>query len=329
MSREHELHNPDDVLGLAAAERLARRPWPAQPIRSDVEVSFEFFPPGSDAGARELGACVRELGTFDPTFVSVTYGAGGSTQSKTLATLAMLTQATELSIAGHLTCVSKTADEVDHVIDAYASGGVRRIVALRGDAPADDSTGGVRPGGYGSAAELVSAIRDRPDGQSFDISVAGYPEVHPKAASAAADMDALKAKVDSGADRVLTQFFFDTEAFFGFFERARSAGIDVPIIPGIMPVTNFSNVARFSARCGTVIPPWMPELLGDLDESPEVQRLVAATIAAEQCRRLEEFGIRQFHFYTMNQPELTAATCRILGLRPIDRSADRSVTQAR
>lgn len=315
MSREHE-HRDPDVLGHAAAARLANRPWPAQPISADIEVSFEFFPPNDDAAAQSLAGCVDQLAVFDPSFVSVTYGAGGTTQSRTLATVATLSQTTTLNVAGHLTSVSKTAEEVDEVVDAYASAGLRHIVALRGDVPPDAPNNGIVEGGYSSAADLVAGLRARPDGDTFDISVAGYPEVHPRAASAAADIEHLKRKVDMGADRVLTQFFFDTDAFTSFFERCRTAGIDVPIVPGIMPVTNFANVARFSKRCGTTIPEWMPDLLADLDDDPDVQRLVAATVAAEQCRTLSEFGIRQFHFYTMNRPELTAATCRILGVRP-------------
>lgn len=315
MSREHELHDPD-VLGLAAAARLAKRPWPAQPITNDIEVSFEFFPPNDGAGAQSLAACVDQLSVFDPSFVSVTYGAGGTTQSRTLATIATLSQVTSLNVSGHLTSVSKTAEEVDEVVDAYASAGLRHIVALRGDVPDGAENNGIVDGGYSSAAELVAGIRSRDDGATFDISVAGYPEVHPRAASAEADIEHLKRKVDMGADRVLTQFFFDTDAFMSFFERCRAAGIDVPIVPGIMPVTNFANIARFSKRCGTTIPDWMPELLSELDDDPTVQRMVAATVAAEQCRTLSEFGIRQFHFYTMNRPELTAATCRILGVRP-------------
>ncbi len=315
MSREREVHQPG-VLGLAAAERLARRPWPARPIRPDIEVSFEFFPPSTEAGGQSLGECVRELAAFAPSFASVTYGAGGSTQLKTLATLAVLRESTELGLAGHLTCVAKSAGEVQQVVDAYLSGGVRRIVALRGDAPEGGPNGGVAPDGYATAAELVRGIRSRPDGDAFDISVAGYPETHPKAQSADADIESLKEKVDAGADRILTQYFFDNDDFRRFFERCRAAGINIPIIPGIMPVTNFARLQRFSARCGATIPSWMEELLGPLDDDPAVQRLVAATVAAEQCRDLLEFGIRQFHFYTMNKPELTAATCRILGVRP-------------
>ena len=321
MSRERELHNPD-VLGLAAAQRLARRPWPAQPIRQNVRVSFEFFPPTGDEGARRLGESVAQLGEFDPEFVSVTYGAGGSTQSRTLATLASLTQNTTLDVAGHLTCVSKSKREVNDVVDAYASGNITRIVALRGDAPVGKDGTGPIGDGYQTAADLVAGIRSRPDGGRFDISVAGYPEVHPMARNWRSDIDALKRKVDAGADRVITQFFFDHDEFVRFFERARAAGIDVPIVPGIMPVTNFAGLSRFAERCGTMIPEWMPGLLGDLDDDPDVQGQVAATIAAEQCRRLHEYGIDQFHFYTMNRSALTAATCRIMGLRPQPRSAD-------
>ena len=309
-----ETTTPELVDGVSA--RLVRRPWPAHPIRRDIEVSFECFPPNGAKAATGLAGCIRDLERYDPAFLSITYGAGGSTQTKTLATLALLSESTGLKLAGHLTCVSKTADEVQAVVDAYAAGGIHRIVALRGDAPEGATNGGAVPGGYASAAELVAGIRSRPDGDTFDISVAGYPEVHPRARCAQTDIESLKQKVDAGADRVITQYCFDTGTFIEFFQRARAAGIDVPIVPGIMPVTNFAGIARFSERCGATIPDWMPELLGDLDDTPELQRLVAATVAAEQCRELAEFGINQFHFYTMNKPELTAAVCRILGVKP-------------
>ena len=206
---------------------------------------------------------------------------------------------------------------VDAVIDDYMARGVNRIVALRGDAPAD-ATGcgadGSHPSGYRGAADLVAAIRRRPDAADIDISVAAYPEVHPKAQSAQADMDNLKRKIDAGADRALTQFFFDTNAFLRFLDDARSAGITAPIVPGVMPVTNFAGICRFSERCGTLVPEWMHDLFADLDDAPEVRELVAATVAAEQCKLLIEHGVRDFHFYTMNKPNLIAATCRILGL---------------
>jgi methylenetetrahydrofolate reductase (NADPH) len=298
-------------------DRLARRPWPTTSLRNDIEVSFEFFPPANDEGSVALARCVETLAPLNPAFVSVTYGAGGTTQHRTQSAVELLGAIPSLAVAGHLTCVGATKPEVGSVIDAYLTAGVRHIVALRGDAPAGSD--GAVPGGYASALDLVGGIREHAElaGETIDISVAAYPEVHPRASSAKADLDHLKAKIDAGATRALTQFFFDTDAFLRFLDRARAAGINAPIVPGIMPVTNFANVRRFSERCGTSVPAWMHDLFAGLDGMPDVQQLVAATVAAEQCRRLEEHGVRQFHFYTMNKPELTAATCRILGIRPV------------
>ena len=303
----------------AAAERLERRVSPTTPIRSDVNVSFEFFPPASPGGRDSLTKSAEELRMFSPKFVSVTYGAGGSSQEKTLLSLDRLGDLGGLSIAGHLTCVAAGKDDVQGVIDTYRQRGVTRIVALRGDAPGDAqgcAPDGSHPDGYRSAAELVEGIRSRPDGDDFDISVAAYPEVHPKATSAQADLDNLKAKIDAGADRAITQFFFDTDTFLRFLDRARANGITAPIVPGIMPITNFAGVSRFSERCGTEVPEWMQDLFAGLDDAPEVRDLVAATVAAEQCKKLLEHGVSDFHFYTMNKPNLTAATCRILGIVP-------------
>lgn len=300
------------------AERLSRRPWPTTPIRPGIEVSFEFFPPATPAGEENLARCADQLAPLAPDFVSVTYGAGGTTQDRTQAAVQRLASDTELAVAGHLTCVGATRDQVGTVIDDYLAVGVRHIVALRGDAPAGQETGTVA-GGYSDAADLVAGIRRHVEGteaHDVQISVGAYPEVHPKAASPQADLDSLKRKLDAGADRALTQFFFDTDAFLRFLDNARSAGITQPIVPGIMPVTNFANIARFSERCGTNVPVWMHELFAGLDDAPEVHQMIAATVAAEQCRRLAEHGVTQFHFYTMNKPELTAATCRILGVKP-------------
>ncbi len=300
------------------AERLARRPWPATPIRSDISVSFEFFPPATSAGEANLARCATHLAPLEPTFASVTYGAGGTTQDRTQAAVQRLIDETDLDVAGHLTCVGATKEQIGEVIDDYLAVGVRHIVALRGDAP-DGSDDGSVAGGYRDAADLVAGIREHVAGtnaQDIEISVGAYPEVHPKAVSAEVDLDNLKQKLDAGADRALTQFFFDTDVFLRFLEAARTAGITAPIVPGIMPVTNFANIRRFSERCGTTVPTWMVDLFDGLDQAPEVQQMIAATVAAEQCRRLAEHGVNQFHFYTMNKPELTAATCRILGIRP-------------
>ncbi len=303
----------DDIS--AAAARLERRGWPATPIRRHITASFEFFPPKTEQGTAKLLACADHLSRFDPEFMSVTYGAGGSDQERTHTAVASLLDRTAPPIAGHLTAVGASIAQIGDVVDRYIDAGVRHIVALRGDT--SDALQ-PHPEGHGDAASLVSSIRAKTDAAGiadFDISVAGYPEVHPKAIDAATDIDNLKRKVDAGATRVLTQYFFDTEAFMAFFERARAAGIDVPIVPGIMPVWNLAKIQAFSERCGTTIPAWLPELFDGLDDAPEVRELVAATVAAEQCRRLAEFGIDSFHFYTMNAPTLTAATCQILGLR--------------
>jgi len=277
-----------------------------------VRVSFEFFPPATNVGQRKLHDVANRLETLEPEFVSVTYGAGGSTQDRTLVALRSLAPVVP-DIAGHITCVGATEAEIHGVLDHYRAIGVRRLVALRGDDPGDGRPL-VPPGGLADAAALVSAIRSRDDGASWDISVAGYPETHPRATSAHADIESLRRKVDAGADRVLTQFFFDNEAFLRFHERCRTTRISVPIVPGIMPVGDFEKVSRFAAACGAVIPKWMPELFGGLDAAPEVQRLIAATVAAEQCRHLAEHGMTQFHFYTMNAADLTEATCRILAV---------------
>ncbi len=302
-----------------AASRLARRPWPAVPIRSNLEVSFEFFPAATDQGLDRLLDTADQLAPLGPRFASVTYGAGGSDRQRTIRALEQLAERTRIDLAGHLTTVGTTRGETLDVVDAYLERGIRHVVALRGDPPAELPPGadesGRLPDGFASAAELVAAIRDRA-GDRVEISVAAYPEVHPKAASPEADLDNLKAKVDAGADRAITQFFYDNDTFLRFQDRCRAAGISVPIVAGIMPIGSFAKVASFAERCGAKIPSWMPALFGDLGDAPEVHQLVAATVAAEQCRELAERGVRHFHFYTMNRPELTAATCRILGLRP-------------
>lgn len=309
---------PDTSFEVEAAERFARRPWPTTPLRPAVDVSFEFFPPATPAGEANLADCAEQLAPLGPRFVSVTYGAGGTTQVRTRAAVDRLRTDTDLNVAGHLTCVGATREQVGEVIDDYVGLGVRHIVALRGDAPQGLDDGTVT-GGYQDAAELVAGIRARLDGTraaDMQISVGAYPEVHPKAASPQADLDNLKRKLDAGADRAISQFFFETDVFLRFLETARKAGISAPIVPGIMPVANFANICRFSERCGTHVPDWMHELFAGLDDAPEVQRMIAATLAAEQCRRLAEHGVTEFHFYTMNRPELTAATCRILGITP-------------
>lgn len=329
MSNHVNLDPADQDLDETAA-RLARRPWPTSPIRPGIDVSFEFFPPASPVGTESLTRCADELAPLSPKFVSVTYGAGGTTQDRTQAAVAQLALRPDLNVAGHLTCVGATREQVGAVVDTYLDTGVRHIVALRGDAPEGQEDGTVE-GGYRDAAELVAGIRrhvDGTDAAELEISVGAYPEVHPKAVSPQADLDNLKRKLDAGADRAITQFFFDTDVFLRFMERAHKSGITASIVPGIMPVTSFTNIVRFASRCGTSIPAWMHDLFAGLDDVPEVRRLVAATVAAEQCRRLAEHGINEFHFYTMNKPELTTATCRILGVKPTASAATTATARA-
>ena len=298
-----------------AAERLARRPWPVTPLRAGIDVSFEYFPPGTPAAGASFLACADDLAVLNPKFVSVTYGAGGTTQDRTLDAIRELSDRSTVPVAGHLTCVRATRSQIREVIDDYVATGVRHIVALRGDAPAGQPDGPV-PGGYVDAAELVEGIRCHAseNGIDMEISVAAYPEVHPKAQSRQADLDNLKRKIDAGADRAITQYFFHSDTYLRFLDDARRAGISAPIVPGIMPITNFAGIVRFSERCGATVPAWMHDLFAGLDDAPEIRQLVAATVAAEQCRRLAEHGVGEFHFYTMNKPELTTAVCRILGI---------------
>ena len=292
------------------AERLDRRPWLARPLRDRAELSFEYFPPQSRAGWNQLADTFERLAPFEPSFASVTYGAGGSTRQTTQRTIETLASAYDIEIAGHLTGVASTRADVHRLVDHYADIPIRRIVALRGDAPT--TVEGPLPTGFESAEELVAGLRARPDGATWDISVAGYPETHPKATSRRADLESLKRKVDAGADRVITQFFFDNDDFFRFVDDTRSAGIDVPIVPGVMPVHDFTKVARFAARCGAAIPGWMRDLFEPIDD-PAIHRMVAATVAAEQARGLIEWGAQQLHVYTLNRADLTEATLRMLG----------------
>lgn len=284
---------------------------------SGLQVSFEFFPPKTEKMEESLWQAVRRLEPMAPRFVSVTYGAGGTTRERTHTTVARLRAETSLEPAAHLTCVGATREEVDEVARQYWAAGVRHIVALRGDAPpGPDGTFAPytpHPGGYAYAADLVSGLKKVAD---FEISVAAYPEMHPTATNAEADLDNLKKKVDAGATRAITQYFFDPAVYLRFVEKARKAGISVPIVPGILPVTNFAQVVKFSKACGTAVPPWLARLFEDLDEDPDTRRLVAATVAARQCLALENAGVKEFHFYTLNRADLVYAICHILGLRP-------------
>lgn len=255
---------------------------------------------------------VRRLAPLKPEFVSVTYGAGGSTRELTHGIVKRLNEEAGLEAAAHLTCVGASRAEIDEVARSYWADGIRRIVALRGDPPAGSGPYRPHPEGYAFARDLVEGLRKIAD---FDITVAAYPEVHPEARSAQADLDNLKAKVDAGGNRVITQYFFDAEVFLRFRDRAVAAGINVPIIAGIMPVVNFSQIVNFSKGCGATIPSWMWRLYEGLDDDPETRRAVSATVVAQQCRTLLANGVDDFHFYTLNRPELTLACAHMLGLR--------------
>ena len=259
-----------------------------------------------------LWEVVKRLEPLAPRFVSVTYGAGGSTRERTHATVRRIRHETALEPAAHLTCVAASRDEIDRVARDYWQAGIRHVVALRGDPPGGAQGYEPHPGGYAYAADLVAGLRRVAD---FEISVAAYPETHPEAQSAAADLDNLKAKIDAGASRAITQYFFDVDLFLRFRDRAAAAGIAVPIVPGILPVTNFAQVKKFSAACGASIPAWMAGHFDGLDDDPDTRRLVAASIAAEQCRRLHANGVHEFHFYTLNRADLIVAICHLLGVR--------------
>jgi len=283
--------------------------------RNAVNVSFEFFPPKSDEAEANLWSAIRRLEPLNPAFVSVTYGAGGSTRERTHRTVQRIISETTLRPAAHLTCVEASRADVDEVIEGYKSIGVDHIVALRGDPPGGDGIGGAyvpRTDGYANATELSQAI-SRVGG--FDITVGAYPERHPESPSIDHDIDVLKAKVDAGATRAVTQFFFDIEAFLRFRDRVRAAGVTIPLIPGIMPVSNFKGLSRMSAACGASIPDWLAAHFDGLDDDPETRKLLAASIAAETCARLQEEGFSDFHFYTLNRAELVYAICRVLGVR--------------
>lgn len=279
-----------------------------------INVSFEFFPPKSEKMETTLWGSIERLAPVQPSFVSVTYGAGGSTRERTHNTVARILKETDLAPAAHLTCVAASREEVDAVIRDYWDLGVRHIVALRGD-PVDGLGAAYKPHpqGYINAADLVAGIRAIGD---FDISVSGYPERHPESADWDVELDNLKRKVDAGASRAITQFFFDNDLFETYLERVRAAGINIPIVPGITPIHNFAQVASFSKKCGTSVPAKLAAHFDGLDDDAETRKLVAAAIAAEQVMDLVDRGIGDFHFYTMNKADLVFAICHLLGLRP-------------
>jgi methylenetetrahydrofolate reductase (NADPH) len=279
-----------------------------------IRVSFEFFPPKTAEMEQSLWEAVTRLAPLEPNFVSVTYGAGGSTRERTHATVKRILAETMLTPAAHLTCVAATCAEIDAVIGAYAQAGVRHIVALRGD-----PVGGAgekyapHPGGYRNAADLVAGIKRLTD---LEVSVSAYPEKHPDSPSVAADIDMLKAKVDAGATRAITQFFFENDLYFRYLDRVRAAGIDIPIVPGILPVQNFKTTKTFAARCGASVPAWLADRFDGLDDDAATRKFVAAVVAAEQVLDLVDHGVTDFHFYTMNRADLVYAICHLLGLRP-------------
>ena len=281
-----------------------------------IRVSFEFFPPKTAEMEATLWNSVTRLAPLAPAFVSVTYGAGGSTRERTHATVRRIRQETGLAPAAHLTCVAATREEIDAVATDYWESGVRHIVALRGDmpgaAPGESIPYAAHPGGYPYAVDLIKGLKRIGD---FEISVSAYPEGHPEASSIDADLDILKAKIEAGASRAITQYFFDVDHYERFLDRARARGITAPIVPGILPVTNFNQLVKFSAACGASVPDWLFKLFDGLDQDPETRKLVAATVATAQVQKLRAMGVNEFHFYTLNRAELVIAICRHLGIR--------------
>ena len=282
-------------------------------LSGDLAVSFEFFPPKTEKMEQILWDSMETLAPLGPRFVSVTYGAGGSTRERTHNTVARIARETGIAAAAHLTCVAASKSEIAEVADAYWNAGVRHIVALRGDPPEMGAKFEPHPEGYASAADLVAGLKRL---HPFEISVAAYPETHPEAVSAQLDVDNLKRKLDAGATRAITQFFFSPDAYFRFRDAAAAAGIDAEIVPGILPVSNVEQTRKFAGMCGAAIPDWMDRLFEGLDDHPAARQLVAATVSAEMCRKLYAGGVREFHFYTLNRAELSYAICHLLGLRP-------------
>ncbi len=292
----------------------------ASGITHPFSVSFEFFPPNTPEMEETLWRSTKRLEPLAPRFVSVTYGAGGGTRERTHRTVRRILAETSLVPAAHLTCVGSSRDEVNAVAEEYWNAGVRHIVALRGDPPAGVAKYAAHPEGYSYAHHLVQGLRSRRD---FEISVAAYPEGHPEASSLDADIDNLKRKIDAGATRAITQFFFYNDLYLRFLDRVQRAGITVPIVPGIMPVTNFVQMQKFAAKAGASVPPRMARVFEGLEHDPETRKLVAATVAAEQCEALARQGVNEFHFYTLNRADLSFAICHILGLRPREGTGDK------
>ena len=283
-----------------------------------IQVSFEFFPPADAAMEATLWCSLERLAPLAPSFVSVTYGADGSTRERTHNVVTRIQRQTTLTGAPHLTCVGACRGEILDIARSYWDEGIRHLVALRGDPPRGQGAYRPYPDGFAFAAELVAGLRAL---APFDISVAAYPEVHPEAPSAAADLENLKRKIDAGATRAITQFFYDIGVYLRFRDRCAAAGIDAPIVPGILPITRFPQVVRFARACGASIPQWLHEHFAGLDEDAETRRLIAAAVAIEQVEELRRHGVREFHFYTLNRAELTYAICHALGLRPLPQAS--------
>jgi methylenetetrahydrofolate reductase (NADPH) len=288
-------------------------------MSNDIQVSFEFFPPKTPEMEKTLWASIGRLAPLKPRFVSVTYGAGGSTRERTHGTIARMLNETSLVPAAHLTCVGATKKETDEVVQGYWDAGVRHIVALRGDPVTGAGTKyEPHPGGYEGSPELIAGIKKI---GNFEISVSAYPERHPDSPSVDAELDLLKRKVDAGATRAITQFFFGNDLYFRFVDRVRAHGIDIPIVPGILPVLNFAQVKKFAEPCGTHVPQSLADRFAGLENDAETRKLVAATVAAEQVNDLRQRGVNEFHFYTLNRSELVFAICHLLGIRPATNAA--------
>jgi methylenetetrahydrofolate reductase (NADPH) len=279
---------------------------------NNVEVSFEFFPPHTEKMEETLWNSVQRLKNLGPSFVSVTYGADGSTRERTHVAVERIVRETSLTAAPHLTCIGASRGEIDDIARGYWDMGIRHLVALRGDPPKDAGAYVPNPDGYAYASDLVAGLRKVAD---FDISVAAYPEVHPEAPSPSFDLENLKRKVDAGANRAITQFFFDTDAYLKFRDRAAAIGIETVIVPGILPITRFPQLQRFAAQCGASVPEWLHERFAGLDDDEQTRQMIAANVAIEQVRRLQAEGVSEFHFYTLNRSELTVAICHALGVR--------------
>ena len=288
-------------------------------VAGDIDVSFEFFPPKTEKMEETLWESVKMLEPLGPRFVSVTYGAGGSTRARTHATVERIVRETSLTPAAHLTCVEASREEIDEVARDYWNAGVRHIVALRGDPPEQGKAFAPHPDGYQNAVELVAGLKKI---APFEISVAAYPECHPDSPNKAADLDNLWRKFDAGADRAITQFFFSPDCFLRFRDTAAAMGIEAEIVPGILPVSNVAQTRKFAAMCGAHIPAWLDRLFEGLDNLPAARQLVAATVAAEMCAQLYAGGVRHFHFYPLNRAELSYAICHLLGLRPKDQNVE-------